>query len=79
MPRNDRDRIISLKHIIPSNTIKNEFDALYIGTGGDLWVTAAGDDDMVLLKSVQAGYHAICTKYVNAGTTASNIVGCIIQ
>ena len=55
---------------------KDRKNTLYIGTGGDLAVIGANDEDTVTtFTGLAAGYHLLDVKTIkSAGTTASDII-----
>lgn len=63
--------------ITPSDTVQNQYDALYIGTGGDVTIVFPGKSTTVLFENVQTGsILPVAVDYVySTGTAASNIVG----
>ena len=66
----------SVVAITPSNSVKLESEAigLWIGTGGNVVVTMP-DGTTATLKNVPSGTRLnVSPMYVNAGTTASDIV-----
>lgn len=64
-----------LRAVTPSDSTRLDCRALYVGTGGDLVVTGADDKNAVTLVNVQAGsLLPIACKYVNAATTADDII-----
>ena len=61
--------------VTKSDTVPNEFRALYVGTTGDLVVMLQGDTAARTFKNAAVGYHPLSTKLVMAATTAADIVG----
>lgn len=62
--------------ITPSDTVKNQYDALYIGTSGNLNIRFPGKSTTVLFTAVPVGFFPVAVDYVMATSTgASTIVG----
>ena len=74
---NPSGRIVSAVAVTPHDTTENKFDALYVGTSGNLVVRCSHDTANVTFTNVQSG--AILPVNVqlvlSTNTTASNIVG----
>lgn len=62
--------------VTTSDTLANAFSALYIGVTGDVTIVPAGQTTVVLFKGVPVGILPVsCSKVMQSGTTATNIVG----
>lgn len=64
--------------ITPSDTVLNEWDAIYIGTSGNLAIKSPGVDTEVILAVPKEFFLEIQTEYVmssESGTTAGDLVG----
>ena len=72
-----KDRIVSKAAITPHDTNLNEFDAIFVGTGGDIATVSVKDSAAVTLKNYGDGewLPEAVTKVMSTGTTASDIVG----
>ena len=74
---NSKDRVISAAAVTKSDTVLNEFDALFIGTGGDVSVKCRDDSVAVVFKNIGNGeFFPVSVRYVmSTNTGASDIVG----
>lgn len=80
MPRQELTTATQLIAITPSNTtnLSAAIKAIYVGTTGNLNITAADDTTNVQMNNVPVGvYHIAPIRIGATGTTASNIVGLI--
>lgn len=70
-------RIVSKVAVSPSDTAANEFDALFVGVGGDLATVAVKDADAATYKNIGDGEFIpeACKKVMSTGTTATYILG----
>lgn len=68
-----------LRAVTPSDSTVVGCQALYVGTTGDVYITAEGDTASVTLVGVPAGtYIPIACLKVGASTTATNIVAIFV-
>lgn len=52
------------------------FDAIYVGTTGDITIDSPNNGTNITFRSVPVGFFPVSAKRVyNAGTTAGNLVG----
>jgi len=77
---NVNDRAIEGTAVTPHDTTEVKYDALFIGTGGDVAVLLMNDTIAVTLKNTADGsFLPIGVKKVlSTGTTATNIIGFIL-
>ena len=78
---NSRGKVVSASAVTPSNSDLNEYDALYVGTAGELSIVLRDDTTAVTLSNVPNGeILPFSVKYVKAsGTTASSIIGLKVE
>ena len=71
------DRVVSKAAITPSDTALNEFDAIFVGTGGDIATVSVLDSAAVTLKNYGDGewLPEAVIKVMATNTTALNLVG----
>ena len=70
-------RVVSKAAVTPSDVNDNEFDALFIGTGGDIATISVNDSSAVTLKNYGDGewLPEAVKKVMDTNTTATDIVG----
>lgn len=73
-----RDAIISAEAVTPSDTAEQNFDAIFVGTAGDLAVQCIKDSAPVTFKNLANGtfLRVNVAKVLDTGTDADDIVGC---
>ena len=86
MPRSQSNqnyltRVSKAESVTAHDTNVQRFDALYIGTGGNLVVRLRDDDANVTFNNISNGtFLPICTKIIlSTNTTCSNILGLYID
>lgn len=78
---NTQDRVTHAELVTPSDSAENNYDALFVGTLGDLEILPVKSTVPVVLKNIGSGeFIPVPVKKVLSGnTSASNIVGLIIE
>lgn len=68
--------IDSFASVTPHDSNANEYDAIYVGTTGNIAVQLEGMSSSVVVTNVPVGYHPWRTSLIlSTGTTASGILG----
>ena len=68
------NRFHSFSVIVPSDTVNNPFDGIYVGSTGNI-VVVGEDNTVVTFNNVPVGYFRVAGRRVNStNTTASNLV-----
>ena len=78
---NGKGRIVQMDAVVLHDTNAVQFDVLYVGTGGNVAVRARDSSSSVVLKNVGSGEYILANVnlVLSAGTTAADIVGCLVQ
>lgn len=76
-----KGKIVSATAVTPSDATELQYEAIWIGVGGDVAVIFKNDSAAVTLKNVASGEPIIgCIKKVmSTNTTATNIVGLRVE
>lgn len=73
---NASNRAYDGERITPSDTVLNQWDALYIGVAGDVTIKFPGKTTTLTFPNVAVGWFPCCCDYVmSTGTTALQING----
>lgn len=78
---NSKGKIVSAEAVTPGDAATHEYDALFIGVGGDIAVLCRDDSSSVVFKTIGDGeFLPMSVKRVlSTGTTATDIVGLIVE
>jgi hypothetical protein len=76
-----KGRIVSAAAVTPSDTVSNEYDALFVGGAGNVAVILRDDTAAVTFLSIGNGEYMPMSvkKVMSTNTSATNIIGLIVE
>jgi hypothetical protein len=78
---NSKGRIVSAVAVTPSDVTVIQKDVLYVGTAGDIAVICRDDTVAATFKNVGSGEWLLASvkKVMSTNTTATDILGCLVE